>query len=91
MCHNCKEGHIARACTQTPLAPKQKDVNAVGEDPTSEDSDNQAIDFVVKSVGTGERDAPITVCMTLHGQPVTTEIDTSAAKRLRERSTSCVA
>ena len=96
VCHNCKKrGHIARACrsktqpqphrTRTPRA-RRRNVHHVGEeDPSSEDSDYSAIDFVVDAVGTGERgerDAPITVCMAVDGQPVNMEVDTGAAKTI---------
>ena len=35
--------------------PRRKDVNAVRENPSSQDSDNPAINFVVDSVVSGER------------------------------------
>ena len=55
----------------------------MGEDASPEDPDYSAIDFIVDSVGTGERgerDAPITVRMVVDGRPVTMEVDTGAAK-----------
>lgn len=45
----------------------------------------------VASVERGECDAPITVCITLDGKSVTTEVDTGAAKRLRENILEVVA
>ena len=65
-------------------------MNTVGDDPSSEDSDGSTLNFVVDTVGSGERgerDAPITVCMTLDGQPVTMEVDTGADKTIMPEKT----
>ena len=92
ICHNCKKrGHIAKACKSrakpqhTPRTMR-KGVHTVEEEQSTEDSEDSYISCITASVDSvgmrerGERDAPITVCITLDGKPVTMEVDTDAAK-----------
>ena len=84
VCHHCaKPGHLATVCRfkdkvchnckkrgHEPAGTRRQNVHHVGEDASPEDSDYSAIDFVVDSVGTGERgdrNAPITVSMVMDG------------------------
>ena len=72
---------------------KRRSVHQVGEEPSKGDSEDSEISFVTASVDSvaagerGERDAPITVCITLDGKPVTMEVDTGAAKTIMSGKT----
>ena len=99
ICHNCKKrGHIAKACrsqAKPQRAPrtKRRSVHQVGEEPSTDESEDSEISFVTASVDSvaagerGERDAPITACIMLDGKPVTMEIDTGAAKTIMSGKT----
>ena len=65
----------------------------VDEEQSTEDSEDSYISCTTTSVdsvgteGRGERDAPITVCITLNGKPVSMEVDTGAAKTIMPEKT----
>ena len=77
----------SKAKPQSHRAPgtRRRNVHHVEEPVSSEDSDYSVIDSVVDAVGNserGERDAPITVSMTVDGQLINMEVDTGASKTI---------